>query len=231
MRPYSKYTDAAFTLIELLTVIAIIGILAAIIIPTVGRVRESARNAQCISNLRQNHLFYMEKVMENKDCLPLGWNDRDNRPADEKQGYFQRLAVELRDRNTVGIIGILGCPAQRMKIGKNADERTRTYSINLMPTRKNSVSNPAQPGTPRYSDIIAPSRMVIIADGYWEPLHNAYDEGFTCDKPSELIHRDRANFLFLDGHVQSFSPDKIPAYKQSGTPAVGTPASTFWFGR
>lgn len=52
---------SAFTLIELLTVIAIIGILAAIIIPTVGRVRESARNSTSLSNLRQigmaNQLF------------------------------------------------------------------------------------------------------------------------------------------------------------------------------
>jgi prepilin-type N-terminal cleavage/methylation domain-containing protein/prepilin-type processing-associated H-X9-DG protein len=42
-----------FTLIELLTVIAIIGILAAILIPVVGRVRDSARSAQCMSNVRQ----------------------------------------------------------------------------------------------------------------------------------------------------------------------------------
>lgn len=42
----------AFTLIELLTVIAIIGILAAIIIPTVSKVRATARNAQCVSRLR-----------------------------------------------------------------------------------------------------------------------------------------------------------------------------------
>ncbi len=43
----------AFTLIELLTVIAIIGILAAILIPTVGKVRENARRARCSSNVRQ----------------------------------------------------------------------------------------------------------------------------------------------------------------------------------
>lgn len=45
--------QGAFTLIELLTVIAIIGILAAIIIPTVGKVRETARSAITTSNLRE----------------------------------------------------------------------------------------------------------------------------------------------------------------------------------
>lgn len=43
----------AFTLIELLTVIAIVGILAAILIPTVGKVRESARKARVKTQLSQ----------------------------------------------------------------------------------------------------------------------------------------------------------------------------------
>lgn len=46
----------AFTLIELLTVIAIIGILAAILIPVASSVRESARRAVCQSNVRQQML-------------------------------------------------------------------------------------------------------------------------------------------------------------------------------
>jgi len=44
---------SAFTLIELLTVMAIIGILAAILIPTVGKVRESARKAKVRTQLSQ----------------------------------------------------------------------------------------------------------------------------------------------------------------------------------
>jgi prepilin-type N-terminal cleavage/methylation domain-containing protein len=44
---------AAFTLIELLTVIAIIGVLAAILIPAIGAVRQNANEAKGLNNLRQ----------------------------------------------------------------------------------------------------------------------------------------------------------------------------------
>lgn len=60
-----------FTLIELLTVIAIIGILAAILIPVVGTVRESARRAKCLSNVRQITTALLVYSAENNDRLPI----------------------------------------------------------------------------------------------------------------------------------------------------------------
>jgi prepilin-type N-terminal cleavage/methylation domain-containing protein/prepilin-type processing-associated H-X9-DG protein len=60
----------AFTLIELLVVIGIIAILAAMLLPALGRVKESGRATACLSNLHQIGVALQLYVQENHNRLP-----------------------------------------------------------------------------------------------------------------------------------------------------------------
>ncbi|RRJ96951.1 type II secretion system protein [Opitutaceae bacterium TAV4] len=67
-RPASDRT--AFTLIELLTVIAIIGILAALTIVAVSKARKVAANARCVANFRQLGTAMLLFASDHKESLP-----------------------------------------------------------------------------------------------------------------------------------------------------------------
>src|SRR4051812_7094758 len=63
-RPYSRFPMPGFTLVELLVVIGIIALLISILLPVLGKARESARSLQCQSNMRQFFIadqFYMNR--------------------------------------------------------------------------------------------------------------------------------------------------------------------------
>lgn len=62
-----------FTLVELLVVIGIVAVLIAVLLPVLGRARESARRAVCLSNLRQTGLVLQTYAGDNSGRVPIGY--------------------------------------------------------------------------------------------------------------------------------------------------------------
>ncbi|HXC35390.1 MAG TPA: prepilin-type N-terminal cleavage/methylation domain-containing protein [Candidatus Acidoferrales bacterium] len=58
-----------FTLVELLVVIAVIAILAAILLPILHKARQSAQNITCLNNLRQLQICWHLYYQDNHDVL------------------------------------------------------------------------------------------------------------------------------------------------------------------
>lgn len=65
----------AFTLVELLVVIAIIAMLVTLLLPAVQSARESARRSQCQNNLRQIGLAVVNYMDVHGEVLPMGRDD------------------------------------------------------------------------------------------------------------------------------------------------------------
>ena len=64
-----------FTLIELLMVIAIIALLMSILMPALGKVKDSARQIGCLGHLRQWNLVFNMYIEENNGKFYSGCND------------------------------------------------------------------------------------------------------------------------------------------------------------
>src|SRR5436305_2601500 len=85
-------TRRGFTLIELLVVIAIIAILAAILFPVFAQARDKARQAGCLSNLKQLALGYHMYAQDFDEKFPI--NRFDGRGPNYPLSYTWKTAIQ-----------------------------------------------------------------------------------------------------------------------------------------
>ncbi len=97
----------AFTLVELLIVLAIIGVLASLLLPGLSSAAERARSTACLSNLRQIGVSLRLYLDESQEHFPIMQNRGRNLPIPVGTGILEVLGPKL------GNPAILKCPSDR----------------------------------------------------------------------------------------------------------------------
>ena len=101
----------AFTLVEMLVVIAIIAILAGLLLPVVSRSKESGRSAACLSNLHQIGLALQLYVEDNQNRLPVMFDWSTNSAANTNGPPINRVLF-----NQTGNSNVFHCPSDRPRL-------------------------------------------------------------------------------------------------------------------
>jgi len=187
----------AFTLLEILVVVAIIGMLAAILFPVFSRARENARRSSCSSNLKQLGLAMNQYTQDYDETYALGLTTDSNgnflTPLDIVQPYLKskQVAICASDDSEPDIdLTAFGAPY-----------------LNTTPvsyTANDKICNmPDIGGEPpsKLSVIKSPSRMPL----FWDAWINGIDNSFGFPMPNVEVkrrHFEGANCAFVDGHVK-----------------------------
>jgi prepilin-type N-terminal cleavage/methylation domain-containing protein len=235
--PPCEKKSPAFTLVELLTVIAIIGILAGILIPVTIRVRDSAWAVRGISQKRQIALALAAYAAENKDYYPpvsvvvgsdyLEWNRHPLLPwlpsRTNSRGIGDGYHPIFADPKAVS----KGNPDVKVRCGYSAGGTLYRPPSNGGNGVSTSTGNNARPDQGRaLGSIENPKNAVLFFDAIVNSSTNRDKStvGVTwTDFNADLVklsdkladndaidyrYRGAAQFAFADYHVEALTPQK-----------------------
>jgi len=221
---------AAFTLVELLVVVAIVAVLIAVLLPCLAAAREQARRVQCCSNLRQLGIAFMLYREHNRRYPEASMGSA---PSPSDWIHWQAG----RDWGESPLVPYLGgfppslarCPSdqtddRRTPVGGPWVEEYR-YSYSVNHELLWQLNNPYQTGERSASEkvLLLDEDEATVDDGlfitylgpfgyYENTLANRHDRSrhagwrlWSDAKRQDLEHRpdrfDRGNVAFIDGHV------------------------------
>jgi len=220
-RPLNR--GAGFTLVELLVVISIIILLAALVVPAVKRAQNSSMKAGSVSNLRQIGVAMMSYTAEHGSFPPprsdpskansyatvYGWVGKKplrttaagNLTADKRP-----LNAYLGNFTADSEVKVAHSPADRVcddnpNGGSAYDWYGSSYSFNFTDTREDLT--PAGSDM-RTTDSISPARIIYPARFLVAMEHGAFETSLSGDPGDNArwySKTNQFNMLFADGHV------------------------------
>jgi len=182
---------SAFTLIELLTVIAIIGVLAAILIPVVGSMRVSAKIAKSTTNLREIGNTIQLYRLDHNNRFPVHQDASGTLWIEELWPYSNPGQELIRLNSTTGP-DVLKDTIYYTPMVED-DPRARSFGYNFV---VDYGFNQQQYGG---GDA---ARICLVADSRTSSALSATQVNFR--------NRGQANILFVDSHVELRSPEQVP---------------------
>ncbi len=223
LKTVRKCKGQAFTLVELLVVVAIIALLISILLPSLGRAKEVTRRVMCLSNMRQMATAAHSYATVSDDSFPIAYYFK------VSPGLFVSYAWDFnstKDWGTgktriepgllwcgAGVMEIQQCPSFRGAANWLEDPYTG-YNYNTSYVGHGSGESIVSPV--KTADVRNPAGCALFGDGQYAggankfmraPWPSAGDAGFfgRAAGTQGFRHLGKTNVAFCDGHAVSLS--------------------------
>ena len=200
-----------FSLIELLVVVAIIGVLASFVLPALGKARDSSRKATCVNNLRQmSTTMYVYSDDNDSNIITAAINGSITYSKQLSEDYSLSSETFTCSMDDVVRTEPKDPRSYSMNTGSSV-----TFSGTATPDPDNECDGPTRMAT--YNNItynqVASDTIMVLEN--WESINEQHDWARSdhtwayysylmnwTDRPAQF-HQGRPNYSLIDGSVQT----------------------------